>query len=44
VPVQENGNPIFCQPNRKTGEFWVVLLEKALAKVKGSYSNLNCIY
>jgi hypothetical protein len=44
VPVQENGNPVFCQPNRKTGEFWVVLLEKALAKVKGSYSNLNCIY
>ena len=41
VPVHENGLPVFCQPNKKTGEFWVVLLEKALAKVKGSYSSLN---
>jgi hypothetical protein len=41
IPVQENGLPIFCQPNRKTGEIWVVLLEKALAKIHGSYANLN---
>jgi hypothetical protein len=41
IPVHENGLPVFCQPNKSTGEFWVVLLEKALAKVNGGYSNLN---
>ena len=41
VPTyNENGRPVFCQPN-KTGEFWVLLLEKAYAKVNGSYANIN---
>lgn len=41
VPIQKNGNPLFCQPNKKTGEFWVLLLEKALAKIQGSYEHLE---
>lgn len=41
IPIHENGLPLFCQPNPKTGEFWVVLLEKALAKSRGSYALLN---
>ena len=36
VPVYENDKPVFCQPNQ-TGEFWVLILEKAYAKVNGSY-------
>jgi hypothetical protein len=38
VPVNKNGEPIFCQPNKN--EFWVPILEKAWAKVNGSYANI----
>lgn len=41
IPVNQYGAPIFCQPN-KTGEFWVLILEKALAKINGSYANIMC--
>jgi hypothetical protein len=44
VPAQENGLPLFCLPNRRTGEIWVPLLEKALAKAHESYANLNGNY
>ncbi|CAN0437039.1 unnamed protein product [Pylaiella littoralis] len=37
IPTR-NGNPIFAKPNGK--ELWVVLLEKAVAKFCGSYSNI----
>ncbi|CAB1120629.1 unnamed protein product [Ectocarpus sp. CCAP 1310/34] len=37
IPTR-HGNPIFAKPNGK--ELWVVLLEKAVAKFCGSYSNI----
>jgi hypothetical protein len=39
IPINQFGAPIFCQPN-KTGEFWVLILEKALAKIHGGYANI----
>ena len=44
IPVNEHGLPLFYQPNKKNGEFWVLILEKALAKASGSYANLNGIF
>lgn len=35
-----NGRPAFAQP-AQGAEFWVLLLEKAWAKVNGSYQNIN---
>lgn len=35
VPVDENGEPIFAKSNE--GSVWVLLLEKARAKLHGSY-------
>ena len=38
VPVNKQGEPIFCQPNKN--EIWVPLFEKAWAKANGSYANI----
>lgn len=38
IPVNENGQPLFCQLYRN--EFWVLILEKAWAKVNRSYANI----
>ena len=42
VPVNEVGEPLFCQPNQN--EFWVLILEKVWAKVHGSYANIISKY
>jgi hypothetical protein len=42
VPVNEVGEPLFCQPNKN--EFWVLILEKAWAKVHKSYANIVSKY
>ncbi len=34
-----NGKP--CYANSRTGELWVILLEKAWAKLHGSYSRIE---
>eukprot|EP00300_Choanocystis_sp_HF-7_P011625 c17547_g1_i1.p1 GENE.c17547_g1_i1~~c17547_g1_i1.p1 ORF type:complete len:360 (+),score=73.72 c17547_g1_i1:535-1614(+) len=39
LPVDQNNRPIFTKPNGK--ELWVMILEKAVAKYLGSYSNLD---
>jgi hypothetical protein len=39
VPVRENGDPYFTKPHGN--ELWVLLLEKAFAKMKGSYGALD---
>lgn len=40
IPVYEKSNrPVFCKP--VNGQFWVVILEKAWAKVNGSYDNIS---
>lgn len=41
LPVNENGNLIFCQNREEPNEFWAALLEKAYAKVCGCYENLE---
>ncbi len=38
VPVNRQGEPIFCQPNKN--EIWVPLFEKAWAKANCSYANI----
>ena len=46
IPVNERKVPFFCQPKIRdlTGEFWTLLLQKALAKIKGSYANIMGIF
>ena len=38
IPVNEEGQPIFCQPYKIS--FWMLILEKAWAKIHHSYSNI----
>jgi calpain-15 len=39
IPVFSTSNrPVFCKP--KGREIWVMLIEKAWAKIKGSYRNI----
>ena len=43
VPVFQGSNrPVFCKP--KNNEVWVMLLEKAWAKLSGSYGNTSAGY
>ncbi|GFR49847.1 hypothetical protein Agub_g11947 [Astrephomene gubernaculifera] len=39
IPCGSNGQPLFAKPNGD--EAWVLLLEKAMAKFKGSYAKLD---
>lgn len=40
IPVFEGSNrPVFCKPTGN--EVWVMLLEKAWAKISGSYGNIS---
>jgi hypothetical protein len=38
IPVNTRGQPFFAQIRK--GEFWPLILEKAIAKVNGSYANI----
>jgi calpain-15 len=38
VPVNEDGLPLFAKPHQN--DIWVMLVEKAQAKVYGSYENM----
>jgi calpain-15 len=38
VPVHEDGSPLFAKPHEN--DIWIMLLEKARAKVYGSYENM----
>lgn len=38
VPVNSNGDPLFCQPNKN--EFWALIIEKAWAKAHKNYANI----
>lgn len=40
LPVR-NGNLLFCQNKQEPHEYWAALLEKAYAKIVGSYENLE---
>ena len=42
IPVNEDGHPFFCQPYRN--EFWMLILQKAWAKMHRSYSNIISIF
>ena len=39
IPCDENNMPIFCKP--KGNQIWMLLLEKAYAKLFGSYFSLT---
>jgi hypothetical protein len=40
IPVfSTTDRPVFCKPKGK--EIWVMLIEKAWAKIKGSYGNIS---
>lgn len=41
LPVNDSGELIFSKNNIETNEFWVCLIEKAFAKLLGSYCKLN---
>lgn len=41
IPVNFSHRPFFCQPNKNC--FWLLILEKAWAKVHGSYANIISI-
>lgn len=38
VPVDEKGSPIFAKPYENS--IWIILLEKARAKLHGSYEKM----
>lgn len=38
IPLDYTNKPFFCQPH--FNEFWVLIIEKAWAKVHGSYANI----
>lgn len=40
IPLDDNGNPVYAQPS-SDAEMWAMLYEKAYAKLKGGYPNLN---
>lgn len=39
IPVNERGSPVFVKPNGN--EMWVMILEKAFAKLMGSYASVE---
>lgn len=48
IPLNEHDAPIFSQPktSETTCEIWTLILEKALAKIKGGYANImgKCLF
>jgi len=43
IPVDVNNKPVYGR-NKNPGEFWVMILEKAFAKVYGSYEGIHFGY